>query len=124
SRIHFGARDIANEGFSDLFVMALKAGKEKRLVLAVIESGDHDSSAGGGTHFMIGEGIARNNRVRECGCLAAFQLLEVLAVHEAAFEIPVLEAAVELVGAALHDAREFTAGGVAEFGAEPGGLHL
>ena len=43
SGIHFRAGNIADKGLRDFFVMALEAGEEKRLVLAVIQSRDRDA---------------------------------------------------------------------------------
>ena len=104
--------------------MPLETGEEECLVLSVVESRNHDLAARGRTHFVIREGIARNDRVRERRGLAALQLLEILAMHEPAVEIPVLQAAVELVGAALHHTGELPAGVVPEFGRQSGGVHL
>src|SRR5437660_3589878 len=104
--------------------MALEGSEEEGLVLAVINVRNSDRSSGRGAHFVIGKRIARNDRVRKRGGLAAAQLLEVLPVYEFAVEIAVFGAAVELVGPAPHDAGELPAGAVAVLGRESRGVHL
>ena len=104
--------------------MPLKPGKEKRLVFAVIKFRDNEPAARSRAHFVVCERVAGNNRAGKSRCLAAFELFEVLAVYEAAIQIPVLQTAMELVSPAFHDAGELSAGAVSEFGGQSCRVHF
>src|SRR5207248_25530 len=103
--VHLGAWHVAYERFRYLFMMPLKAAEEEGLVFAIVEMRDLDRPAGDRAHLVIRERIARDDRVREHRRLAAAQLLEILPMDELAVEVAIFRAAVELIGAALHDSR-------------------
>src|SRR5438105_3435716 len=58
ARVHVWAWHVADESLRDLFVMALEAAEEERLVLAVVNAWDSDRSTCRGAHFVVTERIA------------------------------------------------------------------